>query len=336
MFTDKVVLKLEAGKGGNGVVAWNREKYIPKGGPAGGDGGKGGSVIIRADAQIHSLEWYRHKKIIQAENGQSGGSNCCRGRNGKTIELKVPCGTLIKDPSSGEILMDMVDDGQTWEICRGGTGGKGNVHFKTPTNRAPTKCTPGRDGEEISVEFELKLIADVGFVGFPNAGKSTLISKLAKVRVKIAPYPFTTLRPNLGIVEFADFSRILIADIPGIIRGAHENKGLGFEFLRHIERSQVLIFVVDLSGIDGRDPLEDFHTLRNELRNYSEEVANKPFLVAVNKMDEELAQENYERFIKECSVEEEKIFSMSALLGEGTDTFLESMRELVQKDGKRF
>lgn len=285
---------------------------------------------------MHSLERYRHKKYIPAENGQIGGSNCCRGRNGKSIELKVPCGTLIKNPSTGEILMDMVEDGQVWEICKGGKGGKGNVNFKSPTNRAPTKCTPGREGEHIPVELELKLIADVGFVGFPNAGKSTLITKLAKVRVKIAPYPFTTLRPNLGIVEFSDYSRILIADIPGIIRGAHENRGLGFEFLKHIERSKVLIFVIDLSGIDGRDPLEDFQVLRSELESYSKEVAAKPFLVAVNKMDDEMAQEYYQHFIDGCGIDLKKVFSMSALNGEGTDAFLESMRKLVQMDGKRF
>ena len=254
MFIDRVTIELAAGKGGNGVVAWRREKYIPKGGPCGGNGGKGGSIILQADTQVFSLDWFRNRRILKAENGQAGGSNNRQGKNGKDLVLKVPCGTLVKDMTTGEILHDFTADKEEFVLCRGGKGGKGNDCFKSPTNQAPNYCTEGTEGGQVKVELELKLIADVGLVGFPNAGKSTLISALADVKVKIAPYPFTTLQPNLGFIQCEDYSRIYIADIPGIIEGAHQNRGLGFEFLRHIERTRLLLFVLDASGIDGRNP----------------------------------------------------------------------------------
>ncbi len=312
MFTDRVTLDLYAGKGGNGVVAWRREKYLPKGGPYGGDGGKGGSVVLEADDQIPSLEAYRHRHILKAECGQQGGSNNRRGRNGRDLIVKIPRGTLVKNAETGEILYDFTEDKEKWVICSGGRGGKGNTHFKSPTNRAPNYATPGKPGESVKIELELKLIADVGLVGFPNAGKSTFISKATNIPVKIAPYPFTTLRPNLGYVIQGDARRVLIADIPGIIEGAHRNRGLGFEFLRHIERTHVLLFVLDASGFEGRDPLEDFATLRHEVTEYNPQLAQKPFAVALNKVDMGFVGASFRETYPGVPV-----FEMSALTGQG-------------------
>lgn len=317
MFIDRVQLHLAAGKGGNGVVAWRREKFIPKGGPCGGNGGRGGSVIIEADTQVYSLEWFRHRRTLKAENGRAGGSNLCQGRTGKDLVLKVPCGTLIKDIRTGEVLHDLTEDKQQIILCKGGRGGRGNESFKSPTHQAPNICTEGKEGEEIQVELELKLIADVGLVGFPNAGKSTLIAALAKVRVKIAPYPFTTLQPNLGYIENEDYTRTLIADIPGIIEGAHRNRGLGFEFLRHIERTRLLIFILDASGIDGRTPLDDYHVLLKEIEAYNPEMLKRPSLVVLNKADTEESLSHIEDFVKAYKGDPALLFKISALSGEG-------------------
>jgi len=221
MFIDQVKIKLTAGRGGNGVVAWRKEKFVPKGGPCGGNGGRGGSIVLRSDLQMHALDFFRHKKTISAQNGAQGGSQNKQGKAGKDLILKVPCGTLVKDIKTNTILYDFIEDKDTFFICQGGKGGKGNTFFKTATHRAPTQSTEGKGGEERLVELELKLIADVGFLGFPNAGKSTLLSKLAAIEVKAAPYPFTTLKPNLSFIEFDDFSRIYLADIPGISRWSH-------------------------------------------------------------------------------------------------------------------
>ncbi len=317
MFVDRVILDFAAGKGGNGVVAWRREKFIPKGGPCGGNGGRGGSIIIQADTQVFSLEWFRNRRILKAENGMPGASNSRQGRAGKDLILKVPCGTIVKDSVTGEVLHDFTKDKEEWIICSGGKGGRGNETFKTPTNQAPNFCTEGTEGTAASVEFELKLIADVGLVGFPNAGKSTLINALAHVRVKIAPYPFTTLKPNIGFIETEDFSRIFIADIPGIIEGAHKNKGLGFEFLRHIERTKLLIFVLDASGIDGRNPTDDYKILLNEIKQYNPEMLERPYLVLLNKIDTEEAKDNVEIFLDEIKLPEKSLFQISAKDGIG-------------------
>lgn len=330
MFTDRVTLELVAGKGGNGVVAWRREKYIPKGGPCGGNGGKGGSVVLQADTQVFSLDAYRNRRLLKAENGQSGGSNCRQGKNGKDIVLKVPCGTLVKDIKTGEVIHDFTKDKEEFLICCGGKGGKGNDKFKSPTNQAPNYCTEGKEGESIEVELELKLIADVGLVGFPNAGKSTLISAVADVEVKIAPYPFTTLRPNLGFIQCEDYTRIYVADIPGIIEGAHRNKGLGIEFLRHIERTKLLIFVLDASGIDGRNPIDDYNVLRQELKAYDPELLKRFYLVVLNKIDTEESMEHIAHFHKTFPQEADRLFEISAMTGEGLPPLVSTIESYMK------
>lgn len=325
MFVDRVIVQFSAGKGGNGVVAWRREKFIPKGGPAGGNGGKGGSIVLEADEQTSSLDWFRHRRLIKAENGGTGGGNCRQGKSGKDLILKVPCGTLVKEVSSGEVLHDFTQAGEQWLLCKGGRGGRGNDSFKTPTNRAPNQYTEGTPGELKEIELELKLIADVGLVGFPNAGKSTLISSLAGLRVKIGAYPFTTLQPNLGFIELENYQRIFLADIPGIIEGASQNRGLGLEFLRHIERTTLLIYILDASGIDGRTPSHDFRVLREEVVAYNPELLQRPYLVALNKIDTEESRSHIEQFRKDYHFPPHTLFEISAAYGEGLGALLKEI-----------
>ncbi len=330
MFVDRVVIQFAAGKGGNGVVAWRREKYIPKGGPAGGNGGPGGSIILEADPQISSLDWFRHRRLIKADNGGDGGGNCRQGRTGPNLILKVPCGTLVKDVETGDILHDFTQPGEQWILCKGGRGGRGNDSFKTPTNRAPNQFTEGRPGEARHIELELKLIADVGLVGFPNAGKSTLISTLAGLRVKVAAYPFTTLQPNLGFIELDNYQRIYLADIPGIIEGASHNRGLGLEFLRHVERTKLLIFILDASGIDGRTPSHDFQILREEMGAYNPELLERPYLVALNKIDTEEASAHVEQFTQDYHFPPHTLFQISAAYGEGLEALIHEMTKRLK------
>lgn len=331
MFVDRVTVQFSAGKGGNGVVAWRREKYIPKGGPAGGNGGKGGSIILEADTQISSLDWFRHRRLIKADNGGDGGGNCRQGRNGKDLILKVPCGTLVKGAETGTVLHDFTLDGEQWILCKGGRGGRGNDSFKTPTNRAPNQYTEGTAGEMQQIELELKLIADVGLVGFPNAGKSTLISTMAGLRVKIAAYPFTTLQPNLGFIELENYQRIYIADIPGIIEGASENRGLGLEFLRHIERTKLLIYILDASGIDGRTPSDDYRVLCEEMAAYNPELLERPFIVALNKIDTDEARAHIEQFNTVYQFPPHTLFEISAAYGEGLDALLREISTRIHQ-----
>ena len=334
MFTDHVKLKLSAGKGGDGVISWRREKYLPKGGPYGGNGGDGGSIILKSDTQIFSLDHFRKKRHVTAEKGQSGSSHNKQGRRGKDLILKVPCGTLVRDMENSALLYDLTDPEEEFILCRGGKGGRGNTSFKTSTNRAPAKCTPGKFGETCEIELELKLIADVGFLGFPNAGKSTLLSKLSAIEVKIGSYPFTTLKPNLSFMEFDDFSRIYLADIPGIIPDAHADRGLGLSFLRHVERSSTLIYLIDLSGEEERDPFDDFLTLREEAKAYSPAILKKPFLVALNKIDK--GAKNLAPFKEKYPFPKDTLFEISALHEQGLIPFIQKMRTLAQKDGKKY
>ena len=325
MFVDRVVIHCVAGKGGNGAVAWRREKYIPKGGPSGGNGGKGGSITLMADHNIMSLEALRNRRQIRADNGASGTGGCKQGKNGENLVVKVPCGTLVKDAASQEVLFDLTRPGESCVLCAGGKGGRGNFSFRSSTNRSPNVATPGLEGQAKEVELELKIIADVGLVGLPNSGKSTLISSLANVKVKIAPYPFTTLQPNVGFVYTNDGGRVLLADIPGIIAGAHQNKGLGYEFLRHIERTKVLLFVVDIGATEGRDPREDFKILQQELKMYDPQLLKKPYLICLNKVDVDGAIDHIKQFKTSNKKHAKHIFQTSALDGEG----LSSLKEAI-------
>lgn len=289
MFVDHLKIFAKAGDGGNGVVHWIRHKYVPKGGPDGGDGGRGGNVILRVDPHTDSLRTLFYKPKAIAEAGKDGARQGKTGRNGKHFIVKVPAGTVIRrqteEGEKGELVADLVHNGEEFILCKGGRGGKGNEHFKSSINRAPQDATPGEAGEEGWFYLELRKIADAGMVGFPNAGKSSLVAALSAAKPKIAPYPFTTLQPLVGVVEYPGFLRATVADIPGLIEGAHENRGLGHEFLRHIMRCRMLLFVVDMAGVDGRTPWDDVAALRQEVSLYSEELAARPWLIVANKLD---------------------------------------------------
>ena len=326
MFVDHVNLSLKAGKGGNGIIAWRREKYIPKGGPAGGDGGMGGSIIIEASHDIYALDKYRNITSISAQNGGQGGPNKQKGKNGQDRTIQVPCGTLVLDPETNQVLHDLTEHKQKIILCQGGKGGKGNDNFKTPTNRAPHKCTDGKPGEEVSVKLELKMIADVGFVGMPNAGKSTLLSTITSHKVKIGDYPFTTLVPNLGYIQFDDYSRLTFADIPGLIEGASHNRGLGFEFLKHVERTEALIIILDASD-ENTPPTEAFKILENELKSYSQKLADKPYLIALNKSDCENSEENIAQFQKDFP--QHQTVTISALKNDNLDSLINSLKKIA-------
>lgn len=282
MFIDYAKINLKAGDGGAGAVAFRREKYVPKGGPAGGNGGNGGNVIFIADSNLNTLLDFRYLKKYAAQNGEKGGSSLKDGKTGKTVYIKIPVGTLIKDAETEELLCDLDSNGKEFIAAKGGKGGKGNSNFATPTNQTPRYAEPGTPGEGKTVILELKLIADVGLVGFPNAGKSTLISVISEAKPKIADYPFTTLEPNLGIVRYKDFKTFIVADIPGIIEGAHVGKGLGLKFLRHIERTKILLLLIDIASEDYQ---ADFKTLLNELNQYSKVLSRKKKILAFSKAD---------------------------------------------------
>jgi len=282
MFIDYAQINIKAGNGGDGAVAFRREKYVPKGGPSGGNGGEGGNVILTAHHNFSTLLDFRYKKQYKAENGAPGAGGLKDGRNGDDIIIKVPVGTIIKDAETEEVLFDLDEDGKQYVAAKGGRGGKGNSNFATPTNQTPRYAEPGKPGAERKITLELKLIADIGLVGFPNAGKSTLISTISAARPKIADYPFTTLEPNLGIVKYKDYKSFTVADIPGIIEGASEGKGLGLKFLRHIERTKILLFLIDITAEDYQ---KEYKVLLNELKQYSPELAKKKKIVSLSKAD---------------------------------------------------
>ena len=285
MFIDRVKIHVQGGRGGNGVTAFRREKFVPRGGPSGGDGGRGGDVWIEADSSLNTLLHLRYNPEHTAERGRHGEGSNCSGREGEDRIVRVPVGTQIFDSTSGGLLQDLAVDGARWLAAKGGRGGFGNAHFATSTNRAPRYHQSGSEGEELELQLELKLLADVGLVGFPNAGKSTLISTISAAKPKIADYPFTTLEPHLGVVDLGDFRTFVVADIPGLIEGAHEGAGLGDRFLRHIERTKLLLHLVDVSSASGREPVADYLTVNRELRAYKPELASRPQIVVATKID---------------------------------------------------
>jgi GTPase len=327
VFVDEVDIHVSAGDGGKGCLSFRREKYVPRGGPDGGDGGAGGSVYIVATPRKNTLVDFRFHPEFEARRGQHGQGSNRSGQTGEDLDIEVPIGTLVyeKIPDGGlELIADLAQEGQRILVARGGRGGLGNAQFATSTNRAPRKTQPGEPGEERALRLELKLLADVGLVGFPNAGKSTLISRISAARPKIADYPFTTLTPNLGVVSMSGDRSFVVADVPGLIEGAHGGHGLGHQFLRHIERTKVLVHLVDVSGASGRDPVHDFDTILEELRLFDPKVAAKPQLVAANKIDAVDEPERLKALERHVKKRKLPFFRISAVTGEGVPALLEA------------
>lgn len=330
-FLDVAQIFVKAGKGGNGIISFHREKFVPKGGPDGGNGGKGGDIIIRADSQLSTLLDFRYVRHYKAENGKPGGANNRTGKSGKDKLILVPCGTVIKDLETKDIIADLVNDGEQVIVARGGRGGRGNAEFASPNNQTPRFSEEGEPGEERYLLLELKVIADVGIVGFPNVGKSTLISKISSAKPKIADYPFTTLVPNLGVVKIDIGKSFLVADIPGLIEGAADGKGLGIEFLRHIERTQVLLFLIDANSIN---PKQDFKILVKELEKYNKELLNKEFVVCFSKLDT-IDQKKMQDILKTKFTYPRKkinnVLGISSIVGTGLNELKYTLWEYVSK-----
>lgn len=334
MFVDKAKIYVRSGKGGDGHVSFRRELYVPAGGPDGGDGGKGGDVIFVVDKGLNTLTDFRHNRKYKAGDGQPGAKRRCHGADGEDIYIKVPEGTVIREENSGLVIADMSGDTQEFTILKGGRGGKGNMHYATPTMQAPKYAQPGQKARELNLILELKVIADVGLVGFPNVGKSTFLSRVTNAKPKIANYHFTTLRPNLGVVDLDGAEGFVIADIPGIIEGASEGVGLGHEFLRHIERTRVLIHIVDAAGVEGRDPIDDIHKILNELDAYNVDLSKKPQVIAANKIDALYDGENddaIELLRDEFEPEGMKVFPISAVSGKGVKELLWHVNNLLKE-----
>lgn len=334
MFADRAKIYIRSGKGGDGHVSFRREKYVPNGGPDGGDGGHGGSVIFEVDEGLNTLTDFRHIRKYCAQDGEQGGKKNCRGKNGEDIIIKVPQGTVIKELESGKVIADMSGDNRRQVILTGGKGGNGNQHYATPTMQAPKYAQPGQPAKELNLFLELKVIADVGLVGFPNVGKSTLLSRVTNARPKIANYHFTTLNPNLGVVDLDGSKGFVIADIPGLIEGASEGVGLGHEFLRHIERTKVLIHLVDAASTEGRDPVEDIYAINKELEKYNEDISKRPQVIAANKIDaiyDDGNENPIERLKKEFEPKGIKIFPISAVSGEGLKELLYYVSGLLEE-----
>ncbi len=317
MFIDSAKIYIKAGDGGNGAVSFHREKYIAKGGPDGGDGGRGGNVIFVADEGLRTLQDFRYKRKYKAESGQNGGASNCSGRGAEDLIIKVPVGTIIKEETTGRIIADLVTPGKEVVVAKGGKGGAGNQHFATPTRQVPNFAKSGDPGVEYYAVLELKLLADVGLIGFPNVGKSTILSMVSAAQPKIANYHFTTIEPNLGVVSVDAGKSFVLADIPGLIEGAHEGTGLGHKFLKHVERTRMLIHVVDISGSEGREPLMDFEIINNELKQYNPRLFERHQVIAANKMDVTGADENLKIFTNEMEAKGYKVFPVSAATGGG-------------------
>lgn len=330
MFTDYVKIIAKAGDGGNGAISFRREKYVAAGGPDGGDGGKGGDVYFEVDPNSNTLIDFRFKKKFKAENGNNGEGANKYGRSGEDLTIKVPIGTIIKDAQTNRVLADLSNEGQRELVLKGGRGGKGNTHFATSTRQAPRFSQDGENGEEKELILELKLLADVGLIGFPNVGKSTFLGRTTSATPKIADYHFTTLEPNLGVVKTNYGDSFVIADIPGIIEGASEGVGLGLQFLRHIERTRVLLHVIDVSGSEGRNPVDDFNKINTELQKYSEKLSKRTQIIVANKIDsmqDETLYQDLERLAKEKKLQ---IFKISAVTGQGLDKLIEHVSELLK------
>jgi GTP-binding protein len=328
-FVDEAVITVQSGNGGRGCVSFRREKYIPRGGPDGGDGGKGGDVVLRVSSGKRTLYDFRHKKQFRAENGQQGQGRQKTGRDGEDLVIGLPSGTLIWDAETGQIIADLVEAGQTFVAAKGGRGGQGNTRFKSATHRAPRFSQPGEPGQSRTLKLELKLIADVGIIGLPNAGKSTLISAISSANPKIGAYPFTTLTPNLGVVQAGSDQPFIVADIPGLIAGAHEGTGLGIRFLRHIERTGFLVHLIDASRIDRHSPLEDYRIVNAELAHYGRGLKEKPQIVVLNKMDLPGTAESAQAF--ESAVEDKSVLLISAVTGAGVDRLISRILRLILK-----
>ncbi|MGL5260146.1 MAG: GTPase ObgE [Lachnospiraceae bacterium] len=330
MFADRAKIYIRSGKGGDGHVSFRREKYVPNGGPDGGDGGDGGSVIIEVDKGLNTLTDFRQVRKYCAEHGEQGGKKNCHGKNGQDIIIKVPEGTVIKDLETEKVITDMSGDNTRIVLLTGGRGGRGNQHFATPTMQAPKYAKPGQPAKELNVLLELKVIADVGLVGFPNVGKSTFLSRVSNARPKIANYHFTTLNPHLGVVDLDEGKGFVIADIPGLIEGASEGIGLGHEFLRHIERTKVMIHIVDAASVEGRNPIEDIYTINKELDAYNEEISKRPQVIAANKIDCIYGEEDPIALLKaEFEPKGIKVFPISAVTGQGVKELLYYVKELL-------
>ena len=329
MFIDRVTIKLQAGNGGDGKVAFRREKYVPLGGPAGGDGGKGGSIIFVVDSNRSTLLDLRYNRHIKATSGGPGKIKKMHGSDGDDVIVKVPPGTLVKDVKTNAVIADLVNKGQKAVICKGGKGGRGNWHFATGRNTAPEFCENGEPGETKEIEVELKVLADVGLVGFPSVGKSTLLSVVTKAKPEIADYHFTTLAPNLGVVQVKDGRSFVMADLPGLIKGASDGKGLGHQFLKHIERCRVILHVIDMGAEDGRDPIEDYKVINEELKNYQLRLSERPQVVLANKMDMDDAKDNLAKF-KEAYPDIE-VFEGITLINEGLESTLYRLADLLEQ-----
>mgnify|MGYP000282171841 FL=1 len=328
-FIDKAKIRVEAGKGGDGTVAFRREAHVPKGGPAGGDGGRGGSVIFQATTSLSTLLDLKYNRLYKAPSGQNGMAKKMHGKDAIDTVIKVPVGTMILNEETGQIMADLTEDKQRVVIAKGGRGGRGNARFATSRNPAPQICERGEPGEKFDVCCELKLLADVGLVGFPSVGKSTFLSVVSRARPEIADYHFTTIVPNLGVVQAKDGRNFVMADLPGLIEGASQGKGLGHQFLRHIERCRVIVHIIDMGGIEGRDPYEDYCTINEELGQYQYRLLERPQIVVANKMDEENAEENLKAF-KEKVGEDVKVFPISAIIHEGVDQVLYAVADALE------
>lgn len=332
MFIDTAKIFVKSGDGGHGCISFRREKYVPLGGPDGGDGGRGGDVVFKVDTNITTLLDFKYKKKFVADKGTNGEGSKCYGKDGSKLIIKVPMGTIIRDIETNKIMADLSHSDDEFVVCRGGKGGKGNVKFATPTRQAPNFAEPGMPGEERWVGLELKLLADVGLLGFPNVGKSTFLSVVTKAKPKIANYHFTTLKPNLGVVAVKGIEPFVMADIPGIIEGASEGVGLGIDFLRHIERTRLLIHVVDISGLEGRNPIEDFKKINEELKKYNVKLWDRPQIVVANKCDmlyDESVYENFKKAVQEMGYN--KVFKMSAATSQGIEAVMQEASKLLKE-----